>query len=424
MATNGVKCYSIYPSQAQTPHPDPYVEVFQLNHPIPICESSSPVSSYRWHSFSEQDFIAYQTRLEEAVYKQMEEAEAKEGTTFSLAIAHHSFLNPVVLRNVIARRVKEGKPKTPLACFVHGTALKMHVNEKSQSLPQEFPLRFLPFIENENIFGNSAENGVQLCYTISQAQYDTFFSLFPKFSKDRVVILPNGINQSVFHEIRECTIQNTLGHFTTVPYSGSKYLPMTIDPTKYDSVVLFVGKLTMHVKRIQALLYAAKKYERSLQRTATLIVGGGPPEVQKALQDLVFEELKLQNTFFIGPQTQPVLAKLYSIASVGVFPSHEEAFGMVFVECMACGTPVIGADSGGPRDFVDSSVGMLIPEPSDPYNWEELSISLDVAIQRAIKEDWKSSLKEACKDLVDKRYSIKKQSLDLLDYARKILNIE
>ncbi len=98
---------------------------------------------------------------------------------------------------------------------------------------------------------------------------------------------------------------------------------------------------------------------------------------------------------------------------MGVFPSHEEAFGMVFVECMACGTPVIGADSSGPKDFVDSSVGMLIPEPSDPYNWEELSISLDVAIQRAIKEDWKSSLKEACKDLVDKRYSIKKQSLDL-----------
>ena len=36
--------------------------------------------------------------------------------------------------------------------------------------------------------------------------------------------------------------------------------------------------------------------------------------------------------------------------------------GLVFIECMACGTPVIGADSGGPRDFVSKSVGELVPE--------------------------------------------------------------
>jgi glycosyltransferase involved in cell wall biosynthesis len=38
--------------------------------------------------------------------------------------------------------------------------------------------------------------------------------------------------------------------------------------------------------------------------------------------------------------------------------------GMVFIEAMACGTPVIGADSGGPKDFVTPAVGALVPEVS------------------------------------------------------------
>ncbi len=91
----------------------------------------------------------------------------------------------------------------------------------------------------------------------------TLFSLFPKFPEDCVVILPNGINQSVFHEIRECTVQNTRGNFTTVQYSGRKYLPMTINPTKYDSVVLFVVKLTMYVKRILCSSKVRKKSSKN-----------------------------------------------------------------------------------------------------------------------------------------------------------------
>ena len=63
-------------------------------------------------------------------------------------------------------------------------------------------------------------------------------------------------------------------------------------------------------------------------------------------------KLGLKNTYFVGPKPQPVLADLYSVSDVGVFPSYEEPMGMVFIECMACGTPVIGADSGGPKDFV------------------------------------------------------------------------
>ena len=107
-------------------------------------------------------------------------------------------------------------------------------------------------------------------------------------------------------------------------------------------------------------------------------------------------DLGLRHTYFLGPHQQSVLAKLYTIASVCVFPSFkvalpsfslslflpsilplslpyslplysfslslfpslrlQEPFGMVFVESMACGSPVIGANSGGPKDFVSPEV--------------------------------------------------------------------
>src|SRR6266699_5079926 len=92
-------------------------------------------------------------------------------------------------------------------------------------------------------------------------------------------------------------------------------------------------------------------------------------------------ELGLRRTYFLGPRPQDELALLFGCADVGCFPSSREPFGLVFVECMACGTPVIGADSGGPRDFVTSEVGTLVPETDDR---NALAAALHEAITRAL----------------------------------------
>ena len=62
----GVRCYSMYPSRRQR-FRDEDVRVFPLDHDIPICESVSPVSSYRWHSMSEAEVAAYRQRLTDEV---------------------------------------------------------------------------------------------------------------------------------------------------------------------------------------------------------------------------------------------------------------------------------------------------------------------------------------------------------------------
>merc|ERR1712194_889731 len=62
---------------------------------------------------------------------------------------------------------------------------------------------------------------------------------------------------------------------------------------------------------------------------------------------------------------QPVLAELFTMSEVGLFPSYKEPFGMVFVECFACGCPAIGAKSGGPTEFVTPEQGVLVEEEKD-----------------------------------------------------------
>merc|ERR1712146_701305 len=110
------------------------------------------------------------------------------------------------------------------------------------------------------------------------------------------------------------------------------------------------------------------------------------------------ESLGLKNTFLIGARGQDQLAEMYTVADLGCFPSFKEPFGLVFVECMACKAPVIGANSGGPKDFVTPDVGELVAEPPEttdlatvPLGVEALGKTLTEAISRALKEDWKKS---------------------------------
>ncbi|MDH3754331.1 MAG: glycosyltransferase family 4 protein [Acidimicrobiia bacterium] len=402
-ALPGVSSYSMYPSRVQRFDADD-VRVFELDHDIPICESVSPVSSYRWHAMSDADLARYRRRLTTEVAAWMTEIETRTGNELSLAIAHHTFLNPVVLRDVIRDRAAAGRRPMPLVCFAHGTALKMYANERAGH--PEFPARFLPYMRDEGVFDLADGAGhVDLCAAISSQQVEALLDVFPEFPRDRVVLSPNGYNQDVF-TVSDATYDDrseVLGRFATVD-------GRPID-TDVDHVVVFCGKFA-DWKRLDALLHAASGYEATGPRIATVIVGSGPRHDQERLRSLAYDELGLRRTYFVGPRAQHELATIFNCADVGCFPSRDEPFGLVFIECMACGTPVIGADSGGPRDFVTDAVGTLVPESDDIG---QLATSLRVAITRALEEDWKTARGRAASVLARERFSVQSQVSDLLD---------
>merc|ERR1712188_73699 len=123
-----------------------------------------------------------------------------------------------------------------------------------------------------------------------------------------------------------------------------------------------------------------------------------------------------KNTFILGARGQDILAEIYTVSNVGCFPSYKEPFGLVFVECMACRTPVIGANSGGPKDFVTPDVGVLVEEPSEtvdlatvPAGVETLGKTLNEAITRCLEEDWKKTKADACIKLAHDNFTVQAQ---------------
>jgi len=423
-AMPNTRSYSMYPSknQSQPVEKDASYKVFELSHDIPICESASTNSSLRWHGFSDAEFKAYQTRLENEIYEYMELCEKREGRNFTKVIAHHSFLNPLACRNVLRKRAKAGKPKIPLYCFVHGTALKMYRWEIGGKDTKEFPMRFHKMIQEEKLFQDQ-NDGVNACFVISEEQKGGIAEIFPEFPQDRVIVAPNGINVEKFKP-SDKKIGQVLKEQTR-EIVWPKEAPSEASVGKYKRCIAFVGKAA-EWKRQAALLRAAAQYEKTFPDLVTLCVGTGPEEEIKKLTDLC-EELKLKNTFILGPRSQDVLAEIYTVCSLGIFPSFKEPFGLVFVECMACKTPVIGANSGGPKDFVSDEVGMLVEEPKEttdlstvPAGINTLSETLNSAITKALKEDWKTKKGEACIKLAHDKFTVANQVQKMLENARKL----
>lgn len=410
-ALPGVRGYSMYPSRRQR-FAEEDVQVFPLEHDIPIAESISPVSSYRWHAMSATEVEAYRLRLTNAVADWMDEIETRTGEQFSLGIAHHAFMNTVVLRDVNRRRVAGGKARMPLLCFTHGTELKMFNNERRGDNPAEFPLRFLPFMQREKIFAfDDPEHAVDVVAAISLEQVDAFLDVFPEFPPERVVLSPNGYNQDVFVPPPAGTDRAAvLAGFSTQPLDGSGLEAEPVAPPEsFDAVVVFCGKFA-DWKRLDALLRAAASYEQDERRIITLVIGSGPPEAQRDMHALT-SDLGLRRTYFLGPRPQDELATLFGCADVGCFPSYREPFGLVFIECMACGTPVIGADSGGPRDFVTAEVGTLVRETDDRI---ALATSLADAIRHALDADWKATRGPVAARYARERFSVTGQVSHLL----------
>jgi len=326
-------------------------------------------------------------------------------------------MNTVVMRDVIRRRAAAGRGTMPLLCFAHGTELKMFANERRGDRPDEFPMRFLPFMQNEKIFAyDDPGHGVDMVASISAEQIEALVGLFPEFPRERVMLSHNGYNQQVFRRLTEPTDvyadrANVLAGFLTQPPEGSGRAPEPVAPPDgFDAVVAFCGKFA-DWKRLDALLRAAAIYEqRTDRRILTLVIGSGPVEAQVQMHDLA-DELGLRRTYFLGPRPQDELTTLFNCADVGCFPSYREPFGLVFIECMACGTPVIGADSGGPRDFVTPEVGVLVPETDDR---QALAESLAAAVGQAIDEDWKQTKGVAAEAYATTNFSVVSQVAKLL----------
>ncbi|TET53619.1 MAG: glycosyltransferase family 1 protein [Anaerolineales bacterium] len=135
-------------------------------------------------------------------------------------------------------------------------------------------------------------------------------------------------------------------------------------------VILFVGRIDP-LKGIDTLLRAMadiiQQWPELRHRLCVPIIGGDPDrawgdEEMARLQSLKVELGIDDIVLFLGARDQDELQYYYSAADVVVVPSDYESFGMVALEAMACGTPVIASDVGGLATLVrNGRTGYRVP---------------------------------------------------------------
>ncbi len=166
-------------------------------------------------------------------------------------------------------------------------------------------------------------------------------------------------------------------------------------------VVLFVGRLVKE-KGVLELLMSTDRFPKDVLLT---IAGSGPleGEVSKVAK-LHSERIK-----YLGRINNDDLPKYYSGADVLIVPSiHEEGFGRIILESLACGTPVIGADRGAIPDAMNQQVGLLIDVSPENIN---------KAIDFLNKNPYKlQQLSKNCRKFAEVRYSEKNVGIIVNSY--------
>ena len=133
------------------------------------------------------------------------------------------------------------------------------------------------------------------------------------------------------------------------PVDVEFYVPAALDLPRED-YYLCVSALVPY-KRIEQAIIAATAAGKRL-----VIIGSGPEKAR-------LEALAGPNVSFLGWQPDEVIRDHYQRARALLFPGEED-FGIVPIEALACGCPVIALDRGGVAETVDDAVGRVYAEPS------------------------------------------------------------
>ena len=134
--------------------------------------------------------------------------------------------------------------------------------------------------------------------------------------------------------------------------------------------IVFAGRIEP-LKGIDTLLRAMsilqERHPQAVKDTCVAIIGGDPwaddldaemARLQQLRSDLGIHDL----VTFLGAKDQDILPNYYAAAEMVVMPSHYESFGMVALEAMAMGTPVIASEVGGLAHLVQHGVtGFQVP---------------------------------------------------------------
>ncbi len=260
----------------------------------------------------------------------------EDGISYDILYSHYW------LSGWVARELRQ-QWGTPIVQMFHTLGhMKNRVAQREQEL--ETDLR----VEIETDIVGFADRLVAAT-PVEKGQLTQLYGAAPK----KISVIPPGVDLARFHPIDKSQAKAAIG----IPDE--------------HRMILFVGRIEP-LKGVDTLIRAmaliAERDPCCMQGVCLSIIGGDPDRAHEnaemARLQALRQELGIGDLVaFLGAKDQDTLHNYYSAAHMVVMPSHYESFGMVALEAMACGTPVIASDVGGLAYLVrHGETGFHVPE--------------------------------------------------------------
>lgn len=206
-------------------------------------------------------------------------------------------------------------------------------------------------------------------------------------TKTPVFIIPNGFRSDMFHPLDKHNCRKMLG------------LPQT------GKIVVSIGNL-VEEKGQKYLISAMATLKNMRSDVFCFLIGRGP--LRNNLLHQVRSLNLWENVRLCGGIPHKKIVLWLNACDVFVFPSMKESFGVVQIEAMACGKPVVATMNGGSEEIINSSVGVLVEAGN--------SDALAEAISHALNSSWDEKV------IGDhsKRFSLEYLSKDMLMVYSKL----
>ncbi|MCC5466893.1 glycosyltransferase [Pelosinus baikalensis] len=195
------------------------------------------------------------------------------------------------------------------------------------------------------------------CIIATTSTEENLLHEFYQIELKKIKIVPCGVNTDIFRPLQ---------HNAAIGYNSNNH-----------KILLFVGRFEENkglAILLQAIVALRKKYPQAINNLRLLIGGGDPlniPETSISVEKKQYQHFINQHSLadhiqFLGPLKHEELAQYLSVARATIVPSYYESFGLVAIEAMACGSPVIASDTGGlAHNVLHGKTGLLV-EPKNP----------------------------------------------------------
>jgi glycogen synthase len=240
---------------------------------------------------------------------------------------------------------------------------------------------------------------------VSRGTLDDILRVTP-VRPERVHVIYNGIDTQLYRPVEATDALERFG----------------VDPKR--PIVLFVGRIT----RQKGIIYLARAIPDIDRSAQVVLCAGAPdtPEIAAEMEQAVADAQRERGNVIWIQEMLPrdEIIQFYSHATVFCCPSIYEPFGIINLEAMACGTPVVASKVGGiPEVVVDGVTGLLVPleqqteSPFEPLDPRRFSADLAAAINRLLGDpDLRQRMAQAGRERVEREFSwpsIARQTADL-----------